>query len=90
MEQSLPRKSPLYAASQVSPLGLAVFRIVYGLVLWAEVAQLFIFRRLIFDEVPYLSPPALGVGFCLGLWLIAVSAIIVGSRILAVTEILIE
>jgi vitamin K-dependent gamma-carboxylase-like protein len=79
VEQSLPRQLKVRTSCQVSPLGLAVFRIVYGLVLWAEVAQLVVFRRLIFDEVPYLSPPALGVGFCLALWLIAVSAIIVGS-----------
>jgi hypothetical protein len=48
--------------------------------LWAEVAQLFAFRRLIFDDVPFVSPPSLGVGFCLGLWLIAIFAIMVGSR----------
>ena len=78
MEQSLPQTSQFRMDSRVSPFGLAVFRIVYGLVLWAEVIQLFVFRRLIFDEIPYLSRPDLGVDFCLGLWLVAVSAIVVG------------
>ncbi len=78
MEQSHSTASLPCLDSRVSPLGLAAFRIVYGLVLWAEVAQLFSFRRLVFDEIPYLSRPDLGVDFCLGLWLVAVSAIVVG------------
>ena len=46
---------------RTTPLGLAVFRIVYSAVLIAEVAQLFYFRALVFDRVPYLAPSEIGV-----------------------------
>lgn len=36
-----------------SGLALALFRIVYGLVVLAEVWQIFYFRHLIFDPIPY-------------------------------------
>ena len=38
---------------QVSAVGLALFRIGYGSVLLAEVLELFRFRHLVFDSIPY-------------------------------------
>ena len=40
----------------VSASGLALFRVFYGFVLLFEVMQLFYFRHLIFDKIPYFEP----------------------------------
>ena len=45
-----------WAALRVPAHGLAVFRIAFCLVLLAEVCQIFYFRRLIFDLLPYIQP----------------------------------
>lgn len=64
--------------TQVSALGLGVFRVAYGCVLFLEVAQLFYFRHFFFDPVPYLSPSATGLTVALAAWLVVVGCLIVG------------
>jgi hypothetical protein len=62
-------------APQTTPLGLAIFRIVYAVVLTAEVAQLFYFRALVFDRVPYLAPSEISVELALVCWLVSLTCL---------------
>jgi uncharacterized membrane protein YphA (DoxX/SURF4 family) len=64
---------------QVSAVGLAVFRIAYGCVLFLEVAQLYYFRRFFFDPVPYVSPHAPDLTLPLIVWLVVIGCLIVGA-----------
>ncbi len=64
---------------QVSALGLGVFRIVYGCVLFLEVAQLFYFRHFLFDPIPYLSPRIPDLTLPFALWLVAIACLILGA-----------
>lgn len=66
------------ARRETSPLPLAVFRIVYGLVLLAEVCQLFYFRHLIFDEIPYLRPAEAAQTYALAAWIVVLGCLILG------------
>ncbi|AYB33097.1 DCC1-like thiol-disulfide oxidoreductase family protein [Chryseolinea soli] len=58
--------------------GLALFRIVYGVVLLCEVIQLFYFRHLVFDKIPYLSPSEIDFAIPLIFWMISLVFLIVG------------
>lgn len=63
---------------QVSALGLGVFRIAYGCVLFLEVAQLHYFRHFFFDPIPYVSPRATDLSLGFSLWLAVIACLIVG------------
>ena len=63
---------------KVSASGLALFRVFYGLVLLFEVVQLFYFRHLIFDKIPYFSPSEIDFSIPLFLWMASISCIILG------------
>ena len=65
-------------AHETSPLPLAIFRIAYGLVLLVEVCQLFYFRHLVFDEIPYLRPAETAQTYALAAWIVAVCCLILG------------
>ena len=65
-------------AKQVDGLGLGVFRAVFGLVLLAEVLQLFYFRHLIFDPIPYLDKGEIGFTTPLLLWAAALVLLVLG------------
>jgi hypothetical protein len=65
-------------AHETSPLPLAVFRIAYGVVLLVEVCQLFYFRHLVFDEIPYLQPAETAPTYALVAWIGAVCCLILG------------
>jgi len=77
-----------YAHERVSAVPLAVFRIAYGSVLFLEVCQLYRFRHLVFDPVPYVVTSELGIGALLGAWLVAIACLIVGlyTRVAAVAS----
>jgi len=64
---------------QVSSVGLAVFRICYSAVLFAEVLQLLKYRHLIFDDIPFLRPGELNVLPALVLWLLVIAFILFGT-----------
>ncbi|XSG85440.1 MAG: DCC1-like thiol-disulfide oxidoreductase family protein [Methylohalobius sp. ZOD2] len=53
---------------QVRATGLGIFRIGYGLVALQEIAFLYFFRHLIFDETPYLDPGPPLISLFLLLW----------------------
>ncbi len=64
---------------QIDGTGLAVFRIAYCLVLLCEIAQMFYFRYLIFDKIPYLEPAEINFGIPISIWFIAVVFILFGA-----------
>lgn len=61
-----------------SGLALALFRIVYGLVVLAEVSQIFYFRHLIFDPIPYIEEAPSMITPMLILWMISIVLLILG------------
>lgn len=69
-----------YAPRETSALPLAVFRIAYGLVLFAEVAQLYVSRRLLTDPVPYVLDGELALGPALVAWMVAIVLLVVGFQ----------
>ena len=73
---------------QIDGRGLAIFRIAFSLVLLAEVLQLFYFRHLIFDEVPYLISSEIEMWPVLIFWVMAILFVIFGlfTRIAALVN----
>lgn len=65
---------------RASPVPLAVFRIAFALVCLLEVAQLFAFRRLLFDVVPGVEPAAPWVAPGLVAWMLALACLALGWR----------
>jgi predicted DCC family thiol-disulfide oxidoreductase YuxK len=63
---------------QIDGKGLAIFRIAFCVVLLGEVLQLFYFRHLIFDKIPYLIPGEIEMWPVLLFWIIALVFIIFG------------
>jgi hypothetical protein len=63
---------------KVDATGLAVFRISIGLVLFWEVLQLFRYRHLIFDKIPYISFSNIDFKYALLLWLLVIFCLIFG------------
>jgi len=63
---------------QESGLALALFRIVYGIVVFAEVWQIFYFRHLIFDPIPYVQEAPFMIHPMLIIWLCSIVLIIFG------------
>ncbi len=77
-----------YLNTPVDATGLAVFRVLYGLTLLAEVGQFYYFRKLMFDPIPYIFLGEQDFGLALIAWFIAVAFIIVGfqTRIAAIVN----
>lgn len=63
---------------KIDGTGLAIFRIVYSLVLFGEVMQLFYFRHLIFDKIPYILPGEIDMTPVFFFWLASIVLIIFG------------
>ncbi|MGV3697917.1 DCC1-like thiol-disulfide oxidoreductase family protein [Flavobacterium sp.] len=64
---------------QIDGTGLAIFRIAYTLVLLCEIAQMFYFRHLIFDGVPYIEEAEIEFGIPIGLWFLSVVFLLFGA-----------
>ena len=64
---------------QIDGTGLAVFRIAYCLVLLCEIAQMFYFRHLIFDKIPYVDQAEIDFGIPISIWFIAVVFVLFGA-----------
>lgn len=64
---------------KVNGIGLAVFRITYSIVLLCEIAQMYYFRHLIFDKIPYLDQAEINFGIPIGIWFISVVFILFGA-----------
>lgn len=63
---------------KIDASGLAVFRVAYGFVLLCEVIQLYYFRHLIFDKIPFLVPSEIDFSIALIAWMITIVFIIFG------------
>src|SRR5690606_15745147 len=63
---------------QIDAKGLAVFRIAFALVLLGEVIQLYYFRHLTFDKIPYLIPGEIEMWPILLFWMGALIFVILG------------
>lgn len=63
---------------KIPAIGLAIFRIAYCLVLFAEIVQFYYFRHLIFDKVPYLDQAEINFGIPIAIWGISVLFIAFG------------
>jgi predicted DCC family thiol-disulfide oxidoreductase YuxK len=67
-----------YFDKKIDGTGLAIFRIVYNVVLLCEIVQLYYFRHLIFDKIPYLSPAEIDFSVPIIIWAFSVIALILG------------
>lgn len=65
-------------ATPVDGTGLAVFRIVFCLVLLAEILHIFYFKALIFDPIPFVEPSEVNYTLPLVLWMGTVLLLIFG------------
>jgi hypothetical protein len=63
---------------KIDATGLAVFRILYSIVLALEIIDLIYFRQLIFDKIPFIEPNEIDFTIPLYLWLIVSLFLIVG------------
>jgi uncharacterized membrane protein YphA (DoxX/SURF4 family) len=63
---------------ETSAIGLAAFRVAYGMVLLGEVCQLIYFRPLIFGELPFQAPAEVRFEYVLWAWAAAVLCLIFG------------
>jgi predicted DCC family thiol-disulfide oxidoreductase YuxK len=64
---------------KIDGTGLAIFRIAYCLVLLFEITQMFYFRYLIFDKIPYIEHAEIDFGIPISIWFIAVVFILFGA-----------
>lgn len=64
---------------KIDGTGLAVFRMAYSIVLLCEIAQLYYFRHLIFDKIPYLNRAEINFGIPISIWFISVLFILFGA-----------
>ncbi len=64
---------------QISGLGLSVFRIAYSFVLLAEIGQMYFFRHLMFDKIPYLDKAEINFGIPIVIWGISVVFLLFGA-----------
>lgn len=71
---------------QIDGSGLAIFRVAYSLILLGEIIQLFYFRHLVYDKVPYIEVGAFDPTIPMIMWMMCVFLIIIGAftRIAAV------
>jgi predicted DCC family thiol-disulfide oxidoreductase YuxK len=67
-------------SKKVSPTGIGLFRICYGLVTFQEICFLLYFNHLIFDPIPYIDVEFPMIPFFLCLWGIVALCLAVGYR----------
>ena len=58
--------------------GLAVFRVLYAIILLCELLQLKYFKELIFDKIPSILPADIDFDYAFHVWIIAVILIGLG------------
>ncbi|MGI0107078.1 DCC1-like thiol-disulfide oxidoreductase family protein [Salinimicrobium sp. WS361] len=63
---------------KIDASGLAIFRVLYGVVLLCDIVQLYYYRHLIFDKIPYLEPAEISYGIPLILWMLSVVFLVFG------------
>ena len=68
----------IYFNDKVDALGLSVFRILYSLVLFCEISQLFKFRHIIYDKEPFQYVGEIDVTFIFIFWFIVLAFLMLG------------
>jgi len=63
---------------KIDGAGLAVFRVLYSIVLLCEISYMFYFRHLIFDEIPFIDKAEINFGVPIGLWAITAVFLLFG------------
>ncbi len=63
---------------KISGTGLGIFRIVFGIVYLGEIIQMFWFRHLIYDKIPYLSPAEIDFSIPIFIWGVSVVLLTLG------------
>ena len=64
--------------TKVDAVGLAVFRMAYSLILFFEVLQLFKFRNVVYDKIPFVASGELYVGFIFLIWFVFLLLVFLG------------
>lgn len=64
---------------KIDGTGLAVFRILYSIILLLEISHMFYFRHLMFDKVPYIDKAEINFGIPIAIWFISVLFILFGA-----------
>uniref|UniRef100_UPI0040484379 hypothetical protein n=1 Tax=Flavobacterium sp. TaxID=239 RepID=UPI0040484379 len=64
---------------QINSTGFDVFRIFYSIVLLFEIGQMYYFRHLIFDRVPYLYEAEINFGIPIAIWFFSVLLVLFGA-----------
>lgn len=65
---------------RVDPIGLAVFRMVFSLILACELFQLYTYRHIMYDRVPFGDVGELDVRYIFLFWGLTVTALFVGFK----------
>jgi len=63
---------------KVDALGLAVFRMIYTLILFAETLQLYNYRNIIYDDLPFIRLGEINVIFIFTFWFITLAFLFLG------------
>lgn len=74
----LRKKFEVLYDKKIDASGLALFRVLYSLVLLGEVIQIFYFRHLVFDYIPYLQPYEIDFTFPLIAWMVVIVFLMLG------------
>lgn len=65
---------------QVSASGFGIFRIIFFTVQFCEVFQLFSFKELVFDTVPFIQPNFTSLNYFFYAWLLCLFLLIIGYK----------
>ena len=64
--------------TKVDAIGLSVFRMCYTAVLTCEIIQLFRFRNVIFDKIPFVETGEINVSYLFGFWFVVLAMLFLG------------
>ena len=79
MIRSFVNKIENYFSTPVAPHGLVIFRIAYATVLFLEVMQLYQFRHLIYDRIPFIVASEIDWSWPLSIWMFSIVLVGVGA-----------
>jgi hypothetical protein len=65
---------------EIDGIGLSIFRIFYFTVFLCEIVQIFYYRHLIFDKIPYIEPSELNFAIPLVVWIFIILNLIIGNK----------
>ncbi|MDT8347470.1 MAG: HTTM domain-containing protein, partial [Flavobacteriaceae bacterium] len=66
--------------TKINPVGLAIFRICYATIFFLEVLQIFKYKELYFDPLPFINKSQIDYTYPLLAWMLVLFGIIIGYR----------